>query len=135
MTTFDSFDSWWAEQLIAALSDTERADCLRDIAQRAWIGGQFAERANWTKAISGVTAEVSAEQKAVIVRRIPALLSYRELLIRAQEVFVQNTKVELEQYPFQALLRAVKVEEDDRKHGVRPTYRIDDVCLDDDWRS
>lgn len=130
-----TFDSWWAEQPIAKLPDTERVAYLRDMAQQVWVSAQQAERDEWTKTTAGVTTEVSSEQRAVIMRRILSLLTYGELLIRAQGVFIENTKQELEQYSFQTLVRIIKLEEEDRKHGVRPTYRIDDVCLEPEWRS
>ena len=128
------FDEWWSEQPISRLPDTERVAYLRDMAQRVWISAQQEERAEWNKSTQGVTAEVSADQRAVIMRRIPSLLTYGELLIRAEGVFFENTKPELEQYSFQQLARAVNIEEDDRKHGGRPNYRIDDVCLETEWR-
>lgn len=131
-----TFDKWWVAQGIGPATQMPRSvEDLREVAQYVWISAQHAEREARTNATAGATAEVSSEQKAVIMRRIPSLLTYGELLIRAQEVFIENTKSELEQYSFQMLVRAIKLEEGDRKHGVRPTYRVDDVCLDDDWRS
>lgn len=129
-----TFEEWWDEQPISRLPDSERVEYLRDMAHRVWISAQQAEREDWNKSTQGVTTEFSSAQRVAIVQRAPALLTWRELLARAEGVFIENTRAELENYTFQRLVRAVLIEEGDRRSGVRPNYRIDDVCMDGDWR-
>ncbi len=129
-----TFDEWWNEQPISKLPDTDRVAYLRDMAQRVWNSAQQAERDDWNTSTQGVTAEISSTQRAAIMRRLPTLLTWGELLVRAEEVFIDNTKAELEDHTFQHLVRAILTEEEDRRHGARPNYRIDDVCTDGDWR-
>lgn len=123
-----TFDQWWEDQPIARLPDSSRVAYLRDLSHRVWISAQ--------QAIQEPEFESTADEVGytMYMRRPPSLLTYAELVSRAENVFFENTRTELETYSFQQLLKAVEVEEDDRKHGTRPNYRIDDVAVDGEWR-
>lgn len=129
-----TFDEWWNEQPIAKSPDSERVDYLRDMAHRVWISAQEAERGEWTKSTRDVTAEVRSIQHDNIMCKSPSLLSWGELLIRAQTLFVDNTTTELGQLSFKYLVRVIQVEEEDRRFGSRPNYNVDDVFIGDDWK-
>lgn len=120
-----TFDEWWNDQPVAQLPDTERIGYLRDLAQQVWASAVRAERME----------QSSVSRRVIIMCGVPSTLTWGELLIRAGDVFIDNTTEEIGHHSFDYLCRAINLEEADRKHGTRPNYRIEDVWMDDDWKS
>lgn len=76
--------------------------------------------------------EVSVSQSTTLstFTRPKALVEMtdKELIDTALTLFLENSRERLRQQGRKLLIRAIEIERDDRKHGCRPTYTIDDIA-------
>ena len=123
------FDKWWNSQPVSQALDTDRVRYLRDMCYRVWPAAKRDEHSEWADTTERVT--VSDDR---IFDQDVSKLTRGMLTFRARSLFPETGIEDLIKYSSETMAKLITVEENDRKHGCPPHYRVDDVCVDDEWK-